>query len=65
LIDDCKLKGTKVGGAQVSTLHAGFIVNSGNATSKDIIELAKLVKEKVEKEFGKVLIPEVQIIGEE
>ena len=41
LIDECGLKGYKIGGAEVSTKHAGFVVNNGNATSKDILDLIK------------------------
>ena len=39
LIDECNLKGYKIGGAQVSEKHAGFIINTGNASAKDIIDL--------------------------
>ena len=44
LIDECGLKGYKIGGAEVSTKHAGFVVNNGNATSKDILDLIKYIK---------------------
>ena len=64
LIDACKLKGTKIGGAQVSTKHANFIINTGNATAKDIEDLIIKVRTTVEKEFGIALTPEVKIIGE-
>ena len=64
LIEDAGLKGYKIGGAEVSTLHAGFIVNSGNATSKDILKLIKYIQDKVKNEFGVDLEPEVKIIGE-
>lgn len=64
LIEDAGLKGYKIGGAEVSTLHAGFIVNSGNATSKDILALIKHIQNKVKNEFGVDLEPEVRIIGE-
>ena len=64
LIEDAGLKGYKVGGAEVSTLHAGFIINSGDATSKDILDLIKYVQDKVKNEFGVDLEPEVRIIGE-
>lgn len=64
LIEDAGLKGYKVGGAEVSTLHAGFIINNGNATSKDILNLIKHIQDKVKNEFGVDLEPEVKIIGE-
>lgn len=64
LIDEAGLKGFKIGGAEVSTLHAGFIINSGNATSKDILDLIEYVKNKVNAEYGVELEPEVKIIGE-
>ena len=53
LIDEAGLKGYKVGGAQVSEKHAGFIVNVDNATAKDVIELTDYIKEKIEEKFGK------------
>ncbi len=64
LIEDSGLKGYTIGGAQVSTLHAGFVVNNGTATSKDILELIKYIQNKVKTEFGVDLEPEVKIIGE-
>ena len=65
LIDESGLKGYSIGGAQVSTKHAGFIVNKGNATAKDIIDLINYVKEKVYEKFGKTIEEEVKIIGED
>ena len=64
LIDECGLKGLTIGGAQVSTKHAGFIVNIGNATAKDVIELTQMVKEKVYEKFNKNIELEIEIIGE-
>lgn len=64
LIDEAGLKGYKVGGAQVSKKHAGFIVNVDNATAKDVIELTDYIKEKIEEKFGKKINLEIQIIGE-
>lgn len=64
LIEDAGLKGLTVGGAQVSELHAGFIINTGNATAQDIIDLMKVVQETVMDKFGVMLQPEVRIIGE-
>ena len=64
LIDEAGLKGYKVGGAQVSEKHAGFIVNVDNATAKDVIELTDYIKEKIEEKFGKKINLEIQMIGE-
>ena len=64
LIDDCGLKGYTIGGAQVSPLHAGFIVNIGGATSKDILNLIKHIQDTVKNNFGVELETEVKIIGE-
>ncbi len=65
LIQDSGLKGKSVGGAQVSELHSGFIVNTGNATAKDVLDLIALVQKKVKENFGVDLHTEVRIIGEE
>ena len=53
-----------IGDAQVSELHSGFIINKGNATATDIIELMKLVQNTVYDKFGVRLEPEVRIIGD-
>lgn len=65
LISDCGLKGYKTGGAMISDKHAGFIVNTGNATAKDILDLIKYTKNTVYQKFGVMLEPEVEIIGKE
>ena len=54
-----------VGGAQVSEKHAGFIVNSGGATSRDILDLVQLVKKTVFEKTGVLLEEEIRIIGRE
>ena len=64
LIQDCGLAGYSIGGASVSSKHCGFLINKGNATSKDIIELIKYIQDKVYKKFGVELKTEVKIIGE-
>jgi len=64
LIQDSGMKGVSVGGAQVSELHGGFIINKGNATATDIIQLMELVQKKVYEKFGVSLEPEVRIIGD-
>lgn len=63
LIDQCGLKGLKVGGAEVSGLHCGFLLNMGGATADDVLKLAQLVKRRVYERFGVELEPEVRIIG--
>ena len=63
LIEGAGLKGFHVGGAQVSQKHAGFIVNAGGATAKDILELVKCVQNKVFETSGVHLEPEARIVG--
>jgi UDP-N-acetylmuramate dehydrogenase len=65
LIDVCGFRGKKVGGAEVSSKHCGFIVNSGGASAKDVINLIELIKEEVYKRFKKELTCELRIIGED
>lgn len=65
LIDEAGLKGYRIGGAEVSTKHAGFIVNTGNATAKDILELIKYVKTEIKNKFNKDIELEILVIGEE
>lgn len=61
LIDDAGLKGYSIGDAEVSTKHAGFIVNKGNATAKDVLELVKYVKDEVYNKFGKEIELEIEL----
>lgn len=65
LIDQCGLKGLTVGGAQVSEKHAGFVVNRGGATCRDIVELMVQVRDRVLRETGVELEPEVRYLGKE
>ncbi len=65
MIDQAGLKGVSVGGAQVSEKHAGFIINTGNATPEDILNLIALVQQRVLAAHGVKLEPEVRIVGEE
>ncbi|MCD8375387.1 MAG: UDP-N-acetylmuramate dehydrogenase, partial [Oscillospiraceae bacterium] len=65
LIDQCGLKGLAVGGAQVSEKHAGFIVNRGGASCRDILRLLGLVRQRVLEQTGVALEPEVKLLGEE
>ena len=64
LIQDSGLRGFQVGGAQISEKHCGFVINKDHATAADIAELMRQVSEKVNKEFGVVLEPEVKRLGE-
>lgn len=63
LIEDAGLKGYKIGGAQVSEKHCGFIVNTGTASATDVIELIEYVKKKVFENSGVMLQQEVKILG--
>ncbi len=63
LIDQCGLKGLTVGGAQVSTKHAGFVINAGGATCRDILTLMDQVRERVLRDTGVELEPEVRYLG--
>ncbi|HIZ56915.1 MAG TPA: UDP-N-acetylmuramate dehydrogenase [Firmicutes bacterium] len=61
LIESCGLKGLSVGGAQVSTKHSGFIINTGNATCTDVLALIEQVQKRVKEQTGFWLEPEVEI----
>jgi len=63
LIDEHGLKGYTIGGAQVSTKHAGFVINTGNATAKDVLALIAMIQEKIYAQTGIWLEPEVQMLG--
>lgn len=64
LIEDCQLKGTRIGGAVVSEKHANFIVNDNNASASDIESLIKLIQKTVKQKHGVFLQPEAQIVGD-
>ena len=64
LITEAGLGGVSIGGAQVSEKHNGFVINTGNATAKDVKELIALVQKKVYENSGIMLEPEVIMIGE-
>lgn len=64
LIDETGLKGYSIGGAQISEKHAGFVINTGNATAQDVLDLVKYAQEKVYEKFGKKIELEVKILGE-
>ena len=63
LIEELGLKGLKIGGAEVSTMHANFIVNSSTANSQDILDLITVIQQKVLQKKGIFLQPEVRMIG--
>lgn len=65
LIDEAGLKGTKVGDAEVSRKHGGFIINKGNATASDILELVQIIKNKIYEKYQKKIELEVEVLGEE
>lgn len=63
LIEQTGLKGYRVGDAQVSEMHAGFVINRGHATSSEIYRLMQEVQRRVQAQFGVTLEPEVRLIG--
>ena len=63
LIERCGLKGKRVGGAQVSEKHAGFVINRGGATCADVLALVDQVRERVLRETGVTLEREVRLLG--
>lgn len=65
LIDECGLKGFNIGDAEISTKHAGFIINKGNATAKDVLELVEYVKKEIKNKYKLDLELEILVIGEE
>jgi UDP-N-acetylmuramate dehydrogenase len=64
MIDAVGMKGFRVGGAEVSQLHANYIINRGGATAHDVLRVIETVRERVVAEFGTELEPEVKFIGE-
>ncbi len=64
IIEEAGLKGYTIGGAQVSEKHSGFVVNVGDATAKDVLDLTNYMKKIVYEKFGKQLELEVEIVGE-
>lgn len=64
LIDQCGLKGTRIGGAEITHRHANIMINRGGATARDVRRLIALVQERVERETGHRLVPEIMFVGE-
>ncbi|NLM69926.1 MAG: UDP-N-acetylmuramate dehydrogenase [Firmicutes bacterium] len=65
LIEEANLKGFSIGGAQVSTKHAGFIVNTGGATAQDVLDLIAHIQKTIKTKYNVDLQPELRIIGEQ
>jgi UDP-N-acetylmuramate dehydrogenase len=64
LIEAADLKGTRIGGAEISPVHANFFINHEDATALDIFRLIKLVQRTVEEKFGVDLELEIELIGD-
>lgn len=64
MIEEMGLKGHSVGGAQVSAKHAGFIINTGQATAQDVLQLIAVIQAAVKDKYGILLQPEIRIVGE-
>ena len=65
LIEDCGLKGFRIGDAAVSEKHAGFVINLGHATANDVLALEDEIKNRVYKTYGVLLEREVRVIGKD
>lgn len=65
LIEEAGLKGERVGGAQISEVHANYIVNTGGAKAKDVLALMALIRDRLYSAKGIVLEPEIKVIGED
>lgn len=63
LIDEAGLKGYSVGDAEISTKHSGFVINKGNATAKEVLELVEHIQQTIEQKFGKKVELEIEIMG--
>ncbi len=64
LIQDCGLKGCRIGGAMVSEKHSGFVINAGGATAKDVLDLIRYIRKTVWERFGVTIEPEVRMLGD-
>ncbi|QNU67848.1 UDP-N-acetylmuramate dehydrogenase [Ruminiclostridium herbifermentans] len=64
LIDDCGLRGFSIGGAKISDKHSGFIINTGDATCKDVLDLIRYIQKNVSEKFNVELEPELRIVGD-
>jgi UDP-N-acetylmuramate dehydrogenase len=64
LIDAAGLKGTRIGGAEISSQHGNFFINNGNATAADIFELVRITRQAVASKFGVKLELEIELVGD-
>ena len=64
MVEEMGLKGHRIGGAEVSRKHAGFIINTGGATAADVLALISLIRARAQERYGIVLQPEIRIVGE-
>ena len=65
LIDECGLKGFSIGDAEVSSKHAGFIINKGKATADDVLKLVEHVKKEIKNKYNLDLELEILVLGED
>jgi len=65
MLEELGLKGYQIGDAQVSSKHAGFIVNNGNATARDVLNLIAYIQQKAGERFGVDVQPEIRVVGED
>ncbi len=65
LIDDAGLKGYSIGDAIVSTKHSGFVINKGNASAKEVLDLVKYIKDTIEEKFDKQIELEIEVVGKD
>jgi UDP-N-acetylmuramate dehydrogenase len=64
LLEKVGLRGKRLNGAEISAKHANFIVNRGGATATDVLALMEMARERVKKQFGLTLEPEIRVLGE-
>jgi len=65
MVEESGLKGFRIGGAEVSVKHAGFIVNADHATAADVLQLIEFIQKKIMENYNVALVPEVLVLGEE
>ena len=65
MVEQSGLKGFRIGGAEVSVKHAGFIVNADHATAADVLQLIEYIRNKILEDYNVALVPEVLVLGEE
>jgi UDP-N-acetylmuramate dehydrogenase len=65
MVEESGLKGFRIGGAEVSVKHAGFIVNADHATAKDVLQLIDYIEKIILENYNVALVPEVLVLGEE